>query len=141
MVTRSRFSVDSDYCANALGFALGHYLLSRHGWPVPVASSRHTPTISFFRIGYLRRSPFSMSLPMFQPLSSPSQLYFHPSFLRCRWWLPYMNARRSFKMPRRNERSAEYRVFRFLCACYLSHLRSSRAVIFRTKVLPDVVKM
>lgn len=140
MVIRSRFSVDSDYCASALGFALGHYLLSRHGWPVPVASSRHTPAISFFRIGYLRRSTFSMPLPMFQPLSSPSQLYFHPSF-RCHWRLPYMNPRRSFEMPRRNERSAEYRVFRFLCACYLSHLRSSRAVIFRTKVLRDVVKM
>lgn len=101
MVIRSRFSVDSDYCASALGFALGHYLLSRHGWPVPVASSRHTPAISFFRIGYLRRSTFSMSLPMFQPLSSPSQLYFHPSF-RCRWRLPYMNPRRCFEMPRRN---------------------------------------
>lgn len=77
-----------------------------------------------------------MSLPMFQSLSSSSQLYFHPSFR-----LPYMNPRRCFEMPRRNEHSAEYRVFRFLCACYLSHLRSSRAVIFRTKVLRDVVKM
>lgn len=38
-----------------------------------------------------------MSLPMFQPLSSPSQLYFHPSFR-----LPYMNPRRCFEMPRRN---------------------------------------
>ena len=41
-----------------------------HEWPVPVASSRHTSAISFFRLGYLRGvSFFSMSLPLFQLLS------------------------------------------------------------------------